>query len=117
MEFVCICCPMGCNLEVNVDGDNITVSGNTCPRGKDYAIAEVTAPTRTVTTTVDVSGGEFRAPVKTAAPIPKGKIFDALAEIKTAHVTAPVCIGDVIVANVSGTNVDVVATRHVKAVK
>lgn len=117
MEFVCICCPMGCDLEVKVDGENITVSGNTCPRGRDYAIAEVTAPTRTVTTTVDVSGGEFRAPVKTAAPIPKGKIFDALAEIKAACVTAPVCIGDVIVAGVAGTDVDVVATRNVRAVK
>lgn len=114
MELVCICCPMGCDLVVDVDGGNITVSGNTCPRGRDYAIAEVTAPTRTVTTTVDVIGGEFRAPVKTAAPIPKGKIFAALAEIKAAVITAPVSIGDVIVENVAGSGINVIATRNVK---
>lgn len=114
-RFVCICCPIGCALEATRNGNSVTVTGNTCKRGENYGIAEMTAPTRTVTSTVAVSGGNLtRVPVKTASPVPKPRIFDVLAEIKNKTVTAPVAIGDVIVKNVAGTGVDVVATRNIE---
>lgn len=114
-EFVCICCPLGCKLTVSGEEDNLTVSGYTCKRGKDYAIAEVTAPVRTVTSTVPVSGGKWlRTSVKTDNPIPKKDIFAVIEQIRKAHPCAPVAIGDVIIENVAGTGANIVATRDVE---
>lgn len=115
-NFTCIRCPIGCALEVKIDGDSITVTGNTCKRGEQYAVAEVTAPTRTVTATVALTGGEIaRAPVKTAEPVPKQKIFEIIDEISKTTLTAPVAIGDAAVKNAAGTGVDVVVTRSIKS--
>ncbi len=117
-QFICINCPLGCHLEVDdSDLNDIKVSGNTCPRGKIYAISEVTAPKRMVTDSVPVDGGDvLRVSVKTAAPIPKEKIFDCIAVIRTVRAKAPVHIGDVLYTDVCGTGVDIVATRNAKAI-
>lgn len=114
-KLTCIQCPMGCALTVTVmDDGNVTVTGNTCPRGEVYGKKEVTAPTRTVTSYVEVEGGEIAvASVKTKQDIPKQKIFAVMEEIKKTKVKAPVKIGDVIVANAADTGVDVVATKNV----
>ena len=115
-ELICINCPLGCRLSVD-DGDlaNVKVSGNTCPRGVTYAVSEITAPKRMVTSSVPVSGSKVkRVSVKTSAPIDKNKIFDCLAQIKTIRAKAPVAIGDVLLANVCGSGVDVIATREAK---
>ena len=111
-EFVCICCPMGCHLKVEMSGSGevTQVSGNTCNRGRDYAISEVTAPTRMVTTTIRTPEG-VSIPVKTANPIPKGKIFECMESVKNAEVHIPVKVGDVMVKDVAGTGVDIIATR------
>jgi len=115
-ELTCIQCPLGCQLTVTVDGDSVSVAGNTCPRGEAYGIKEVTAPTRTVTGTVAVSGGEIaRVSVKTASDIPKDRIFDVMAEIRAARLTAPVSIGDVVIPDAAGTGADVIATKTVKS--
>ena len=112
-ELTCIGCPMGCALTVAVDGDSITVTGNTCPKGEKYAVNEVTAPMRMVTGTVALRGGELaRLPVKTAREIPKDRIFDCMAAIRRVAVDAPVAIGQVIVPNVAGTGVDIIACRQ-----
>ncbi len=114
-ELTCINCPMGCALTVTIDGDNITCTGNTCPRGADYAKKEVTDPRRTVTSSVSVvSGKAVRVPVKTKTDIPKGKIFDCMEIIKQTVVKAPVHIGDVVIEDVAGTGVQVVATKNVE---
>ena len=116
-ELICIGCPLGCPLrvELNDAGEVLSVSGNTCKRGEEYGRREVTAPTRTVTSTVKVLGGKAPVvPVRTAADIPKGKIFDCMEEIRKASVTAPVKIGDAVIENVAGTGVDVVASKAVE---
>ena len=56
-NLTCIGCPLGCALKVTIDGDNVTVTGNTCKRGADYGANEVTHPTRIVTSTVCVKNG------------------------------------------------------------
>ena len=113
-ELTCIQCPLGCPLTVTVDGDTVTVTGNTCPRGAVYGEKEVTHPTRTVTSTVVVEGGEMaRVSVKTAGDIPKEKIFDVMAEIRGTKLTAPVNIGDIIIKNAADTGVDIIATKSV----
>ncbi len=105
---------MGCPLTVTIDGENITVEGNTCPVGANYGKKEVTNPTRVVTSTVGVLGADIaRVSVKTAQDIPKTKIFDCMKEISAITVEAPVCIGDIIIENCAGTGVNVVATKNV----
>ena len=116
-ELICINCPLGCHLSVDdKDVANIKVSGNTCPRGVTYAVSEVTAPKRMVTSSVPVSGSNVkRVSVKTSAPIPKSKIFDCLAEIRHLRIKAPVAISDVLLANVCGTGVDIIATKSAES--
>ena len=116
-ELTCIRCPMGCQLTVTVDGTNICVSGNTCPRGEQYGINEVLNPLRTVTGTIRVSGGNLPVvSVKTASEIPKQKIFDVMDQIKKKTVSAPVKTGDVLIKNVAGLGIDIVATATVNLV-
>lgn len=106
---------MGCPLKVEMEnGEVVSVSGNTCKRGDVYARKEVTNPTRIVTSSVIVEGGSLAAvSVKTKEDIPKGKIFDIMKELKGVKVPAPVHIGDVILSNVAGTGVDIIATKNV----
>ena len=114
-ELICIGCPMGCPLTVELNNGIVTkVSGNTCKRGDVYARKEVTNPTRIVTSSVIVEGGNLAAvSVKTKEDIPKGKIFDCMEALKGVKVQAPVHIGDVIVRDVAGTGVDIVATKNI----
>ena len=115
-RLTCIGCPMGCPLTVKMEhGEVVSVTGNTCKRGDIYARKEVTNPTRIVTSTVRVTGGsEAMVSVKTKEDIPKGKIFDCVKALKSVEVAAPVHIGDVLVKNVAGTGVDVIATKNVE---
>lgn len=116
-ELICIGCPMGCPLSVTLENGAVTeVTGNTCPKGDAYARKEVTNPTRIVTSTVKVEGGDkpFFS-VKTKEDIPKGKIFDCMAQINEIVAKAPVAIGDVLLENVAGTGIPIVATKAASA--
>lgn len=113
-ELTCISCPMGCQMTVLMDDENIRVTGNTCKRGEVYARKEVTNPRRVVTSTVKINGGEFaRVSVKTETDVPKDKIFDCMKEILKTEITAPITIGDVVIKDCAGTGVSVVATRNI----
>ena len=114
-ELTCIGCPLGCQLTVTIGENEIKVEGNTCPRGEAYAKKEVTNPTRIVTSSVRVKNGTIaRVSVKTASDIPKGKIFECMAEIRKTEVSAPVKIGDVIIPDCAGTGVSVIASKNVE---
>lgn len=115
-ELTCIGCPMGCLVTVETEnGAIVDIAGYTCPRGKDYAEKEVTQPQRTVTSTVPVSGGSLvMVPVKTASDIPKSKVFESMAQIRAARVNAPIAAGDVIIHDLAGTGIDLIATRSVE---
>lgn len=116
-NLICIGCPMGCPLEVTMEaGAVLSVTGNTCPRGDAYARKEVTNPTRIVTSSVRVTGsvsGAKTVSCKTAADVPKGKIFAVVQDIAGVSVVAPVHIGDVVKADVAGTGVDMIATKEI----
>lgn len=117
--LTCICCPMGCQITVETNGSEIiNLTGNTCKRGDTYARREITSPSRTVTSTVRVTGGTLPAvSVKTRSDIPKDKIFECIRCLKDVSVKAPVHIGEVILSNAAGTGVDIIATRNVEAQK
>lgn len=114
-ELTCIGCPMGCQITVEMEEDKIlSVTGNTCAIGDRYARNEVTHPERTVTSTVKITGGDKpRCSVKTAGNIPKDKIFDCMHAINSVTIAAPAKIGQVVINDVCGTGIDVVATRNI----
>ena len=111
-ELICINCPLGCRLSVDDSNlKDIKVTGNTCLRGVRYAVDEITAPKRMVTSSVPVAGSSsvVRVSVKTNNPVPKDKIFDVLKLIKSVKATAPIEIGAVLYHNICD-GVDLVAT-------
>lgn len=112
-NLTCIVCPRGCQLavELGADGAVLSVTGNTCPRGKQYAIDECTHPMRTVTSTVRTSDGSV-IPVKTDRTIPKELMFDCMKQINGAVATLPAHIGDVVIGNLLGTGANVVVTAN-----
>ena len=115
-EMICVSCPIGCMMTVELNDKNevVSVKGNTCKRGEQYANDECTNPVRMLTTTIKVSGGTLPVvPVKTSKPIPKGKMFDCMQVINNEVVDAPVKMGDVLICNVCDTGVDIIATNEV----
>ena len=114
MELTCIRCPMGCALRVELkDGQVLSVRGNGCKRGEDYARTEAAAPMRTVTSTVRATGGpRCVVAAKTVPEVPKDRIFAVMEAVRSLSVAAPVHIGDVLLPNIADTGSDLVATAE-----
>lgn len=113
-HYLCIECPLGCRLEVEEgpDGSVVEVRGFSCKKGIKFAEREHIDPRRMVTATVAVSGGLWpRLPVRTTREVPKDRVWDVVAALRTISVESPVSLGDVVAADVAGTGVDVVASR------
>lgn len=110
-EIVCIQCPQGCRLQVSFRGQDLVVQGNKCPRGVSYAQGEVTNPCRTLTTTVGTSYADFpRLPVRTLGEVPLARIFACMEEINAVRVERRLHPGDVVIPNLAGTHVPLIAT-------
>ncbi|QCX33336.1 DUF1667 domain-containing protein [Caloramator sp. E03] len=113
-KIICINCPLGCEMEVLKDDGIIKVSGNTCKKGEDYAIAEIMDPKRIVTTTAKVIGGDREVvPVKTDKEISKSFMFDVVAEVNRHIFSAPLYVGQVLIENIFDTGVNVIATDFI----
>ena len=114
-NLTCIECPKGCSLTIEVDGDKVlTVSGNQCEKGQKYAVSEVENPMRLLTSTVLTKNLQLKMiPIRTQNPIPKSKIFEAMAAIKEIRVDHPVNVGDIVCENFLNLGVDLIATRTV----
>ena len=111
-EFICIVCPKGCRLTVD---DNGNVSGNTCIRGEKYGKQEAIDPKRTLTSTVKIKSKLVRRlPVITSDDISKDKVSEVVKYLDTVEVSAPIKAKDVIVKNVLGLGVDILATRTIE---
>lgn len=118
-KFICVSCPLGCGLTVSLDdaGEVTKVEGNTCPRGASYARSEVKDPRRVFASTVRVKGGKLPVcPIRSKTPAPKGKLSEIAEAVARLNVEAPVSIGQVLIHNVCGTDVDIVASRDLAAV-
>ena len=111
-NMTCILCPRGCAMTVRGEVGGLQVVGNSCPKGQEYAVNECTNPVRTVTSTVRVSNREdTMVSVKTEQPVPKGKMMDVMAQLRSITVSAPVKIGDVVLTGVFGT--DIIVTKEI----
>ena len=111
-EFICIECPKGCRLKVD---DDMNVTGNTCIRGKTYAINELTCPKRVITSTVVIESKLVsRMPVMTEQEVPKEKMFDIVKALDEVRLVAPVKCREVVIENVCDTGVNIIATRTIE---
>ncbi len=116
-ELICICCPKGCHLRVDTAND-YAVTGNACPNGAAYGKEELTYPPASLPAPCALRVGcTRRCPVKTAQAVPKETMFSVMAAMNTAALQAPVHTGDVVLPDVCGTGVDVVATRNMEKVE
>lgn len=121
LSLTCIICPMGCSMEVEVETNAsgqkkvLSVKDNGCKRGVQYAAKELQNPTRTLTTTIKVEGGELPlVPVKTAGEVPKASLLQCMEVVRRASCKAPVKRGDVLIYDLLGTGVNVVACADIK---
>lgn len=113
-ELVCIVCPNGCKLKIKQERGEYIVEGNKCLRGIDFAIAELTHPVRTISSTVKTTYSQFPVlPVKVSKEIDKDSIFKVMQEINKVQVTTRVGQGDIIIKDVLGLGADVVCTSNI----
>lgn len=111
-KMICIVCPVGCHLTID---DKQQVSGNRCKRGIQYAVDELTNPTRFLTTTIKTTSLDLpRLSVKSKQPLPKGMLMAVMACLNTIVLDHDVVIGDSIVTNVCNSGINIVATRDLK---
>lgn len=121
LSLTCIICPMGCSMEVEVETNAsgqkkvLSVKDNGCKRGEQYAAKELQNPTRTLTTTIKVEGGQLPlVPVKTAGEVPKASLLQCMEVVRRASCKAPVKRGNVLIYDILGTGVNVVACADIK---
>lgn len=114
-EIICTVCPRGCHIIVEGEGDKIlSVEGHTCKRGLEFATAEFSHPVRILTTTVKIAdAANDLLPVRSSQPLPKEKLFECMEVIRGTQVSLPVARYDVVIADICGTGVDIVATKAV----
>lgn len=113
-EFSCIVCPRSCTLKVEEENGEIVVTGNSCIRGHDFAVSEMTCPKRSLCSMVKTVFPDAPVlPVKLSCEIPKVKVFDAMREIRAIVVTERVGRGEVISENILGLGADLVATSDI----
>lgn len=114
-EFTCICCPIGCRILVEKTGEQLKITGNNCPKGEKYVRDEMLNPKRVLTSIVRVTGGEIPVlSVKTKGEVPKDKIWECVNVLRDISVKAPIKCGDMILENILGTGIDIVATKDVE---
>ena len=115
-KLTCIECPIGCRLSVDIENSKvIKVTGNECPKGEVYAVSEIENPVRILTSAVLCQGLSLKmVSVRTDKPIPKSRIFEAMAEIKKIVVNRPLSADDIIVKNFLGLDANLVSTRKIE---
>ncbi len=121
---ICTVCPVGCKIKVTpkaeavqkygidheFEAEDLLIEGNTCPRGKVYAVKEFSAPERTLTTIMAATDGTM-VPVKTDRPVPKEKLFDCMKIINDKTLILPINLGDIIINNIGETGANLICTR------
>ena len=114
-RLTCVLCPVGCELEVRKDeAGELDVQGNQCDKGVPFAVEEILHPKRNLATSVPVRGTEAKmVSVRLSDRVPREMIFPVLAEIAKLRPEVPVRRGQVLITDVLGTGVDVIATRTV----
>lgn len=116
-QYTCIVCPNSCLINVEQRENGLEITGNKCRRGKEFAQNEHEHPRRMFTSTVKVEGARIpRISVISSAEIPKNKMFECQRELSSVVAHAPIQCGDILVENICGTGVNLVASRTLEAI-
>ena len=111
----CIMCPLGCKIRIKKNGETVEIKGAGCEHGKEYAVQEITAPSRIIMSALPCKNSDIRTiTVKTSQPVPKEKTRIVMKLLSTIEVTAPVHVGDIVVKNIGDLHIDIIATRKAK---
>lgn len=117
-EITCITCPSGCRITAAEAGGELVFTGNKCPKGAQFALAEMTFPVRSLTTTVRTAFPEMPVlPVRTRGEVPREKMADIMRELSKIVITGKIGIGETVVSNISGTGCDIIATSNMLCTK
>ncbi len=109
-NLVCVLCPRGCRIIV--DSESLEVIGNACSRGAQFGPQEIISPQRMLTSTASIKGAlHKKIPVRTTSAIPFDQTFQCIQEIQKLQLTAPIEVGQVLIPNILGTGVDIIASR------
>lgn len=110
-QITCITCPIGCRISIDTVEGEYVFSGNKCPRGAEFAKTELTAPVRSLTTTVRTAFSEMPVlPVRTRGEVPKETIPEIIRELSKVVIAERVGIGETVAANILGTGCDIIVT-------
>ena len=111
-NLICIVCPMGCRLTITGTPDALEIGGNKCQKGNTYAYEEITNPVRIVCTTAKITGGIHKViPVKTDKAISEKHKLEVVKAVNNIKLTSPVKMGDIIISDIFGTGINIVAER------
>ena len=111
-HFVCVVCPVGCEIDVVHDGSRIiSMEGNKCEKSEEFVRQELIEPMRTLTTTVRIQGSRWPViPVRTDKAVPKRLFPHIMRQLRRIKLEAPVNMLDVVVSDVLRTGANIVAT-------
>jgi CxxC motif-containing protein len=114
-HFVCVVCPVGCEIDVVHDGAKIiSMEGNKCEKSEEFVQQELIEPMRILTTTVCIEGSRWPViPVRTDKTVPKRLFPRMMKQLRRIKLQAPVNMQDTVVRDVLHTGANVVATRTV----
>ncbi len=114
----CILCPEGCPMQAVYESGSkkiVSLEGYNCKKGVKFAEAEVSNPLRTLTTTICINSViTQRLPVRSSTPAPKEKIASMVKAVKKIRAKAPVKMGEIIMADILGTGVDIISSATVE---
>lgn len=115
MKLICTTCPRGCEIEITSDNSGqYIINGNACPRGRDYAITEITCPKRNFSMALEIDGGDNSVvSVKTSKPVNKSDIMKYAEYLRGINISAPVKEGDIVVKGILGSDTDILAITDV----
>jgi CxxC motif-containing protein len=115
-HFTCVVCPIGCEIDVELqDNKVVSIQESKCVKGREFVLQELEEPMRILTTTICINGAKWSMlPVRTDKPIPKRLLFNVIRELANIELQAPVKMYDVIVRDIAGSSVNIVATRNMK---
>lgn len=112
-ELTCVCCPVGCRLSgAFAPSEKAKISEQTCPAGWSYTAQEQRVRTRMVTALLPVSNGTVPLRVRSSRPVRRENIYQILKELSQITASVPVYEGEIIVKNICGLEVDIVAAEE-----
>ena len=113
-EKICIICPRGCMLKYEYKDEEIQITENQCGRGPIYLKQELIQPKRMLTTTIKIKNGNLNVlPVHAQEYVNKEDVQNIITKLKKIELVAPIKCNDIIVEQVDGIKVKILASKNI----